>query len=129
MLKLISDWFGFAQPRRVIGPESSRHLLNQSDSKLERIMIWSLAFSRLLFSMPITITMLNDKITIIGNLQYRKGFLVLVSEKGMEILYYFKSFNANYKKGQVDYFLLLHGGLILKAEFGHVLLVSLVTFF
>ena len=85
MLKLISDWFGFAQPRRVIGPESSRHLLNQSDSKLERIMIWSLAFSRLLFSMPITITMLNDKITIIGNLQYRKGFLVLVSEKGMEI--------------------------------------------
>ena len=25
--------------------------------------------------------MLNDKITIIVNLQYRKGFLVLVSEK------------------------------------------------
>ena len=72
--------------------------------------------------------MLNDKITIIVNLQYRKGFLVLVSEKGMEILYYFKSFNANYKKGQVDYFLLLLGGLILKVEFGHVLLVSLVTF-
>ena len=46
MSKLISDWFGFAQPRGVIGPESSRHLLNQSDSKLERIMIWSLAFSR-----------------------------------------------------------------------------------
>ena len=44
---------------------------------------------------------LNDKITIIGNLQYRKGFLVLVSEKGMEILYYFKSFNANYKKGRL----------------------------
>ena len=66
--------------------------------------------------------------TIIVNLQYRKGFLVLISEKGMEILYYFKSFNANYKKGQVDYFLLLLGGLILKVEFGHVLLVSLVTF-
>ena len=46
----------------------------------------------------------------------------------MEILYYFKSFNAKYKKGQVDYFLLLHGGLILKVEFGHVLLVSLATF-
>ena len=44
---------------------------------------------------------LNDKITIIVNLQYRKGFLVLVSEKGMEILYYFKSFNANYKKGRL----------------------------
>ena len=75
--------------------------------------------------------MSNDKITIIVNLQYRKGFLVLVSKKkGIEKkLYYFKSFNANYKKRQVDYFLLLHGGLILKAEFGHVLLVSLVTFF
>ena len=97
MSKLISDWFGFAQPRRVIGPESSRHLY-QSDSKLERIVIWSLAFSRLLFSMTTTITMLNDKITIIGKLHYRKGFLVLVSEKGMEILYYFKSFNANYKR-------------------------------
>ena len=33
------------------------------------------------------------------------------------------------KKGQVDYFLLLHGGLILKVEFGHVLLVSLATFY
>ena len=73
--------------------------------------------------------MLNDKITIIVNLQYRKGFLVLVSKKkGMEILYYFKSFNANYKKGQVDYFLLLLGGLIVKVEFSHVLLVSLFTF-
>ena len=101
MSKLISDWFGFAQLRRVIGPESSRQLLNQSDSKLERIVIWSLAFSRLLFSMTTTITMLNDKITIIGKLHYRKGFLVLVSEKGMEILYYFKSFNANYKKGRL----------------------------
>ena len=46
--------------------------------------------------------MSNDKITIIVNLQYRKGFLVLVSKKkGMEILYYFKSFNANYKKGRL----------------------------
>ena len=39
--------------------------------------------------------------TIIVNLQYRKGFLVLISEKGMEMLYYFKSFNANYKKGRL----------------------------
>ena len=37
--------------------------------------------------------------TIIVNLQYRKGFLVLISEKG--ILYYFKSFYANYKKGRL----------------------------
>ena len=45
--------------------------------------------------------MLNNKITIIGKLQYRKGFHVLVSEKGMEILYYFKSFNVNYEKGRL----------------------------
>ena len=134
--KLISDWFGFAQPRGVIGPESSRHLLNQSDSKLERIVIWSLAFSRLLFSMTTTITMLNYKITIIGKLQYSKGFLALVSEKGMEILYYFKSFNANYKK-RAGWLLLtpswwsyLKGWVWSRSscEFGHVLLVSLVTF-
>ena len=36
----------------------------------------------------------------------------------MEILFYSKSFNV----------LLLLGGLILKVEFGHVLLVSLITF-
>ena len=41
---------------RVIGPESSRHLLNQSYSKLERIVIWALVFSRLLRSTPATIT-------------------------------------------------------------------------
>ena len=46
----------------------------------------------------------------------------------MKILYYFNSFNVNYKKGQVDYFALLLGGLILKVEFDHVLLVSLATF-
>ena len=46
----------------------------------------------------------------------------------MEILYYSKSFNSSYKKGQVDYFVLLLGGLILKVEFGHVLLVSFATF-
>ena len=71
--------------------------------------------------------MSNDKITIIVNLQYRKGFLVK-KKRNRKKLYYFKSFNANYKKRQVDYFLLLLGGLILKVEFGHVLLVSLFTF-
>ena len=36
--------------------------------------------------------MLNDKNIIIFNLKYRKGLLILVSGKGMEILYYFKPF-------------------------------------
>ena len=54
-----------------------------------------------LFELFFSRSVLNDKITIIANLQYRRGFLVLVSEKGMEILYYFKSFNANYKKGRL----------------------------
>ena len=54
-----------------------------------------------LFELFFSRGVLNDKITIIVNLQYRRGFLVLVSEKGMEILYYFKSFNANYKKGRL----------------------------
>ena len=73
--------------------------------------------------------MLNDKITIIVNLQYRKGFLVLVSKK-KEWKYYIilSHLMQIIKKGQVDYFLLLHGGLILKVEFGHVLHLSLVTF-
>ena len=54
-----------------------------------------------LFELFFSRSVLNDKITIIANLQYRRGFLVLVSEKGMEILYYFKSFNAIYKKGRL----------------------------
>ena len=54
-----------------------------------------------LFELFFSRGVLNDKITIIVNLQYRRGFLVLVSEKGMEILYYFKSFNAIYKKGRL----------------------------
>ena len=36
--------------------------------------------------------MLNDKNTITLNKKYRKGFLILVLGKGMEILYYFKPF-------------------------------------
>ena len=43
--------------------------------------------------------MLNDKNTIIFNLKYRKGFLILVLGKGMEILYYLNhSCKKNYKK-------------------------------
>ena len=55
--------------------------------------------------------MLNDKNTIIFNLKYRKGFLILVLGKGMEILYYFKPFLQKIIKRQVDYFLLLLGVL------------------
>ena len=46
----------------------------------------------------------------------------------MEILYYSKSFNSNYKKGRLVTSYSFLGGLILKVEFGHVLLVSLATF-
>ena len=43
--------------------------------------------------------MLNDKDTTIFNLKYRKVFLILVSGKGMEILYYYKPFlQGDYKK-------------------------------
>ena len=34
MSKVIRDYFVFALLRFVIGPENSRHFLNQSDSKL-----------------------------------------------------------------------------------------------
>ena len=70
----------------------------QSNSRLLAPILFRILGERLTYVIDI---MLNDKITIIVNLQYRKGFLVLVSEKGMEILYYFKSFNANYKKGRL----------------------------
>ena len=51
--------------------------------------------------------LLNDKNGTIFNLKYRKGFLILVSGKGMEILYYFKPFLQGIIKRQVDYFLFL----------------------
>ena len=51
--------------------------------------------------------MLNDKNTPIFNLKYRKGFLILVSGKGMEILYCLKLFLQGIVKRQVDYFLFL----------------------
>ena len=43
--------------------------------------------------------MLNDKNGTIFNLKYRKGFLILVSGKGIEISYYFKPFLQ--KKGRL----------------------------
>ena len=71
--------------------------------------------------------MLNDINTIIFNLKYRKGFLILVLGKGMEILYYFKPFlQKKIIKRQVDYFLFLFESLILNVEFGHVFLVTIV---
>ena len=50
---------------------------------------------------------LNDKNGTVFNLKYRKGFLILVSGKGVEILYYFKPFLQGIIKRQVDYFLFL----------------------
>ena len=49
--KDIQDHFGFTQPCSVIGPENSRHPLNQSDAKLKTIATWSPAFSRALSSL------------------------------------------------------------------------------
>ena len=46
MSKVIRDYFVFALLRFVIGPENSRHFLNQSDSKLQSSAIWLLVFSR-----------------------------------------------------------------------------------
>ena len=71
--------------------------------------------------------MLNDKNTIIFNLKYRKGFLILELGKGMEILNFFKTVPAKkIIKKQVDYFLFLFESLILNVEFGHVFLVMIV---
>ena len=50
---------------------------------------------------------LNDENGTILNLKYRKGFLILVWGKEVEILYYFKSFLQGIIKRQVDYFLFL----------------------
>ena len=44
--KVIRDCIGFALLCSVIGLENSRHLLNQSDTKLKPIATWLLAFSR-----------------------------------------------------------------------------------
>ena len=48
------DCFGFALLCCVIGPENSRHNLNQSNVKLKPIITWSLAFSRALRRLPVS---------------------------------------------------------------------------
>ena len=48
--------------------------------------------SRILAGNQNQLAVLNDKNGTIFNLKYGKGFLILVSGKGMEILYYFKPF-------------------------------------
>ena len=62
-------------------------------------------------------SILNDINTTICNLKYRKGFLILVSEKGKKEII---------KKRQVDYFLFPFGSLILKVEFGYAFLIMIV---
>ena len=73
---------------------------------------------------------LNDKNGTIFNLNILMSlslsFLILVSGKGVEILYYFKPFLQGTIKRQVDYFLFHLGSLILKVEFGYVFLVMIV---
>ena len=48
------DCFGFALLCCVIGPENSRHNLNQSNVKLKPIITWSLVFSRALRRLPVS---------------------------------------------------------------------------
>ena len=50
MSKVIPDCIGFALLRSVIGPENSRHSLNQSDAKQLTMTTWSPVFSRSLGS-------------------------------------------------------------------------------
>ena len=59
---MIPGCFGFALFLSVIGPENSRHFLNQSDAKLKQSRLgylrfpalWSPAFSRALVSLPVS---------------------------------------------------------------------------
>ena len=52
MSKVIHDLFGFAKLRSVIGAENSRHHLNQSETKLKPVMIWTPEFSRVSRRLP-----------------------------------------------------------------------------
>ena len=45
---MIRNCFGFASLRSAIGPENAAPSTNQIKKKLQRIMIWSLTFSRAL---------------------------------------------------------------------------------
>ena len=61
-VRAVSNWvskvmlycFGFALLRCVIGPENSRHNLNQSNVKLKPNTTWSLAFSRALRKLAVS---------------------------------------------------------------------------
>ena len=50
---IIKDCFSFALLLLVIGPEILRLFLNQSYSKLKRIVTWSPSFSRTLGNLPV----------------------------------------------------------------------------
>ena len=69
--------------------------------------------------------MLNDKDKTIFNLKYRKGFLILVLGKRMEILYYFKPFDTKIIIRQVDYLFLL--AVSSKYNFFHLFLIAVVN--
>ena len=69
--------------------------------------------------------MLNDKDRTIFNLKYRKGFLILVLGKRMEI-YYFKPFDTKIIIRQVDYFLFLLA-ISSKYNFFHLFLIAVVN--
>ena len=69
--------------------------------------------------------MLNDKNRTIFNLKYRRGFLVLVLGKRMEI-YYFKPFNTKIIIRQVDYFLFFLA-ISSKQNFFHHFLIAFVN--
>ena len=49
--KVIRNGFSFAFPRRVTGPDNSRHFFQPTRSKLKPIETQSLAFSRALYSL------------------------------------------------------------------------------
>ena len=68
--------------------------------------------------------MLNDKDRTIFNLKYRKGFLILVLGKRMEI-YYFKPFDSKIIIRQVDYLFLL--AVSSKYNFFHLFLIAVVN--
>ena len=93
---------------------SLRHRAFKTEKKsisiflIARYLIWICHYEiKSLLENFLFLLMLNDKNTPIFNLKYRKGFLILVSGKGMEILYYFKPFLQGIIKRQVDYFLFL----------------------
>ena len=83
------------QMKKVTGYAKQHLGTRKSESKLLGVP-WEKEKDEIQVSFPI---LLNDKNTTIFNLKYRKSFLILVSRKGLEILYYFKPFlQKSYKK-------------------------------